>query len=126
MFGIFAGIALLLSAVGLYAVTAYAVAQHTQEIGIRSALGAQGSHIVWLFLRRACVHVGAGLALGIAGALGVGAIFEAGDLLVQVDGRDPVTIGSIALLLLGVSLIASLWPLRRAIRLDPVAALRND
>jgi predicted permease len=126
MFGIFAGIALLLSALGLYAVTAYAVAQRTQEIGIRSALGAQGSQIVWLFLRRACVHVGAGLALGIAGALGVGAIFEAADLLVQVDGRDPVTIGSITVLLLGVSFAASLWPLRHAIRLDPVAALRND
>lgn len=126
MFAIFALIALILSAVGLYAVTAYSVTQRTQEIGVRTALGAQSPQVMWLFLRRALVHLGIGLALGIAGAVGVGKIFESAELLVQVDGGDPLTIGAIALLLIAVSLTASLWPARRATRLDPVAALRGE
>ena len=126
MFGIFALAALLLSAIGLYAVTAYSVNQRTQEIGVRTALGAQSNQVVWLFFRRALVHLAIGLTLGIAGAFGVGAIFEASQLLVQINGRDPITIGSIALILLVVSLTASLLPARRATRLDPVAALRRE
>jgi putative ABC transport system permease protein len=126
MFAIFALIALVLSAVGLYAVTAYSVTQRTQEIGIRSALGAQSGQVMWLFVRRAFIHMGIGLTLGIAAALGVGSIFESADLLVQINGRDPITIGSIALLLAIVSLAASTWPARRATQLDPLVALRRD
>jgi putative ABC transport system permease protein len=126
MFAFFAFIALMLSAVGLYAVTAYAVTQRTQEIGIRSALGAQSGQVMWLFVRRALVHMAIGLTLGIAAALGVGSVFESADLLVQINGRDPVTIGSIALLLATVSLLASIWPARRATHLDPLVALRRD
>jgi putative ABC transport system permease protein len=126
MFGIFALAALLLSAIGLYAVTAYSVNQRTQEIGVRTALGAQSTQVVWLFFRRALIHLSIGLTLGIAGAFGVGAIFESAQLLIQVNGRDPITIGSIALILLVVSLAASLLPARRATRLDPVAALRRE
>jgi putative ABC transport system permease protein len=126
MFAMFALIALVLSAVGLYAVTAYSVTQRTQEIGIRSALGARSGQVMWLFVRRAFIHMGIGLTLGIAAALGVGRVFEAADLLVQINGRDPVTIGAIALLLGVVSLAASTWPARRATQLDPLVALRRD
>ena len=125
MFALFAAGALLLSAIGLYAVTSYSVRQRTQEIGIRTALGAQSSQVAWLFVRRAITHLAIGLTIGVAGAIGVGSIFEAADLLVHINGRDPLTIGSIALLLIVVSLTASLWPALRATRLDPVVALRQ-
>ena len=126
MFAMFAAIALVLSAVGLYAVTAYAVTQRTQEIGVRTALGAESKQVMWLFLRRAFVQLAIGLTLGVAGAFGVGKLFESSDLLVQVNGRDPITILSIAGLLTVISLFACVWPARRATRLDPVAAIRGD
>lgn len=126
MFAIFAFIALALSAVGLYAVTAYSVTQRTQEIGVRTALGAASSQVMWLFLRRSIIQLAIGLTIGIAGAFGVGKIFESTELLVQTTGRDPVTIGSIAVLLTAVSLAACVWPARRATQLDPLVALRRD
>ena len=126
MFAIFAFIALALSAVGLYAVTAYAVSQRTQEIGVRMALGAQGNEVAWLFLKRSFVQLGIGLTLGIAGAFGVGTLFASTQLLVQNRAGDPITIGGIALLLLIVASIACFLPARRATRLDPLVALRRD
>ncbi len=126
MFAIFALIALTLSAVGLYAVTAYAVSQRTQEIGLRMALGAQRDQVAWLFLRRSFIQLAIGLTLGVAGAFGVGALFSSTDLLVQNSGRDPITIGGIALLLALVAIAASVVPARRATRLDPMLALRRD
>ena len=126
MFGIFALIALTLSAVGLYAVTAYAVSQRTQEIGIRMALGAQGNQVSWLFLRRSFVQLAIGLMLGVAGAFGVGQLFASTQLLVQNSGRDPITIGGIALLLAAVASAASVLPAKRATRLDPLIALRRE
>jgi putative ABC transport system permease protein len=126
MFAIFALIALTLSAVGLYAVTAYAVSQRTQEIGIRMALGAQRNDVSWLFFRRTFNQIGIGLSLGIAGALGVGYLFATTDLLVQNTGVDPITIGGVTLLLAVVSVVASVVPARRAARLDPLIALRRD
>ena len=126
MFGIFAVIALTLSAVGLYAVTAYAVSQRTQEIGIRMALGAQSQQVSWLFLRRSFVQLAIGLTLGVAGAFGVGQLFQSGQLLVQNTGRDPITIGFIATLLAVVAAAASVLPAKRATRLDPLIALRRD
>jgi putative ABC transport system permease protein len=126
MFAIFALIALTLSAVGLYAVTAYAVSQRTQEIGLRMALGAQRDQVAWLFLRRSFIQLAIGLTLGVAGAFGVGALFSSTDLLVQNSGRDPITIGGIALLLALVAIAASVLPARRATRLDPMLALRRD
>ena len=126
MFGIFALIALTLSAVGLYAVTAYAVSQRTQEIGIRMALGAQSKQVSWLFLRRSFVQLAIGLALGVAGAFGVGQLFQSGQLLVQNSGSDPITIGGIATLLAVVAVAASVLPAKRATRLDPLIALRRD
>jgi predicted permease len=126
MFAIFAFIALALSAVGLYAVTAYAVSQRTQEIGVRMALGAQGNEVAWLFLRRSLIQLGIGLTLGIAGAFGVGTLFSRTQLLIQNRAGDPITIGGIALLLLIVASIACFLPARRATRLDPLVALRHD
>jgi putative ABC transport system permease protein len=124
MFAIFAGIALVLSAVGLYAVTAYSVTQRTAEIGVRRALGAQSTDVIWLVLRRGLMQLAIGLPLGIAGAFGVGRLLQS--LLVQTSARDPVTIGAIALLMMSVSIAACLWPARRATRLDPVVALRYE
>ena len=126
MFAIFAVIALLLSAVGLYAVTAYAVSQRTQEIGVRMALGAQGNEVAWLFLRRSFVQIAIGLVIGIAGAFGVGTLFQQTQLLVQNRAGDPITIGGIALLLAAVASIACVVPAKRATKLDPLIALRRD
>jgi predicted permease len=124
MFTIFAGIALVLSAVGLYAVTAYSVTQRTAEIGVRMALGAQANQVVWLILRRSLVQLAIAVPIGIAGAFGVGKLLQS--VIVKTDGRDPLTIGAIALLMIVVSFAACLWPARRAMRLDPVTALRYE
>jgi putative ABC transport system permease protein len=126
MFAIFALIALVLSAVGLYAVTAYAVSQRTQEIGVRMALGAQSHEVAWLFLRRALSQLAIGLTLGIAGAFGVGLLFSQTELLVQNSAGDPITLGGIALLLAAVAGLACVVPAQRATRLDPLVALRRD
>ena len=126
MFAIFAFIALTRSAVGLYAVTAYAVSQRTQEIGIRMALGAQGNQVSWLFLRRSFVQLAIGLTLGVAGAFGVGQLFSSTNLLIQTSSRDPITIGGIAMLLAVVAIAASVLPAKRATKLDPLHALRRD
>jgi predicted permease len=126
MFAIFALIALVLSAVGLYAVTAYAVSQRTQEIGVRMALGAQGNEVAWLFLRRSMVQLAIGLSLGVIGAYGVGSFFQSTQLLVQNRAGDPITIGGIALVLALVASIACFLPAKRATRLDPLIALRRD
>jgi predicted permease len=124
MFAFFAFIALLLSAVGLYAVTAYSVTQRTQEVGVRMALGAQTSQVLWLFVRRALVHLAIGLVLGLAGAVGVGRLLQG--LLVRTSSSDPITLGSIVLVLIAVAIAACMWPARRATRLDPVVALRYE
>jgi len=126
MFATFAAIALVLSAVGLYAVTAYSVTQRTQEVGVRMALGAQPQQVIWLFLRRACVQLAIGLTLGAAGAIGMGTLLEKTTLLVQTSGQDPVTLLSITALLAAVAIAACLWPARRATRLDPLVALRHE
>ena len=123
MFAMFATIALVLSAVGLYAITAYSVAQRTQEIGVRMALGAQAPQVWWLVIRRSLVQLAAGLAIGIAGAFGVGALLRS---IVLGSANDPLTLAAIATLFVGVSLAACFWPARRATRLDPVSALRYE
>src|SRR5438094_7288928 len=124
MFAIFALIALALSAVGLYAVTAHSVAQRTQEIGVRMALGAQAPQVWWLIVRRGLVQLAIGLPIGLAGAFGVGTLLQS--VVVQTSAHDPATLTSIVTLLIVVSVAASFWPARRATRLSPVTALRND
>ncbi|HEU4993507.1 MAG TPA: ABC transporter permease [Gemmatimonadaceae bacterium] len=124
MFSLFAGIALILAAVGLYAVTAYAVTQHTREIGVRVVLGAAPAQVIALFLRRGAVQLGIGLVIGVAGAFGVGRLLQA--LLVQTSPRDPLTLVSIVALLTIVAVVACIVPARRATRLDPLHALRHE
>ncbi|MGH9204482.1 MAG: FtsX-like permease family protein, partial [Vicinamibacterales bacterium] len=124
MFAIFAVIALMLATVGLYAVMAYSVTQRTREIGVRVALGAQAKQVRWLVARQALVQLGIGLALGMAGAFGVGQLLES--VVVGISPTDPLTLTSVAALLMLVSIGACLIPARRATRLDPVTALRAE
>jgi ABC-type antimicrobial peptide transport system permease subunit len=124
MFTAFAVIALVLAGVGLYAVTAYLVTQHTRDIGVRMVLGAQPSQVIWVFLRRAFVQLGIGLAIGLAAAFGVGRLLQT--LLVQTSPSDPVTLISVVVLVTVVAVAACIGPARRATRLDPLVALRHE
>jgi putative ABC transport system permease protein len=124
MFMVFAGIALVVAAVGLYAVTAYAVTQHTREIGVRLALGAQPGPVIWLFLKRSLGHLAIGVAIGLGAAVALGRVLQS--FLVQTSTHDPLTLLSIVVLLTVVAIAACLGPARRATRLDPLLALRHD
>ena len=110
MFATFAWIAMVLSAVGLYAVTAYSVTQRRQEVGVRMALGAQRGDIVWLFTRRAFVSLSVGLVAGIAGAFAIGPLLRA--FLVQTSPGDPVTLAAVAGVLVVVAAVASVFGYR--------------
>ncbi len=122
MFLAFAVIAIVLAAVGLYSVTAYSVAQRTQEIGIRMALGADVDQVRWLVLRRGIAQLAVGLCLGLAGAIGTGRLLQG--MLVGTEPADVLTLVTISSVLSGVAVMACFWPARRATRLDPVKALR--
>jgi predicted permease len=122
MFGLFALAALGLAMIGLYAVTAFAAAQRNRELGIRLALGARARHVWWLVTRRAAIQLAVGVMVGLAGAVGVGQLLQ-GTLNV---GRDPVVLVGVPVLLVLVALAACMGPARRAMRLDPVAALRAE
>jgi predicted permease len=124
MFAVFAVLALVLAAVGLYAVTAYAVTQHTRDIGVRMVLGAQPGQVIWLFLRQSMLQLAIGLTIGLAAAFAAGRVLAS--FLVQTSTRDPVTMVSIVALLTVVAFAASVGPARRATRLDPLDALRHD
>jgi putative ABC transport system permease protein len=124
MFAVFAFVALLLATVGLYAVTAYAAAQRTREIGVRVALGAQAKHIWWLVTRSAAWQLAIGLSIGMVGATGIGQLLRS--VLIGTSAMDPVTLFAVAGLLAVVGLSACLLPARRAMRLDPAAVLRYD
>jgi predicted permease len=124
LFVVFAFISLVLSAVGLYAVTAYSVAQRTQEIGVRIALGARQEQVSWLILRRGLIQLGAGLAIGLVGAYFASGVLR--QMLVQMTPTDPITFVGITTLVLVVTVTACLLPARRAMRVDPVVALRAE
>ncbi|HVZ24226.1 MAG TPA: ABC transporter permease [Vicinamibacterales bacterium] len=124
MFGVFAAIALVLAAVGLYAVTAYAVTQHTRDIGVRMVLGARPLGVIWYFLRRSLVQLAIGAAAGLAAAVAVGRVLQS--FLVQTSAHDPLTLGAIVALLAAVAMTACVVPAWRAARLDPLAAIRHD
>jgi predicted permease len=124
LFAIFAFIALMMSAVGLYAVMAYSVTQRTAEIGVRMALGADAREVSWLILRRGLVQMGLGLGTGLVAAFFLAKVM--GTLLVQVTPNDPLTFGAITAILAGVALAACVFPARRATRVDPLVALRTE
>jgi len=117
-------IALVLSTLGLYAATAYAAAQRTREIGIRVALGSRPLEIGWLVAARSARQLAVGLSIGMAGALALNQMMRG--LLVGVGATDFVTLAGVALLLMLVTGVASAVPATRAMRLNPIAVLRND
>ena len=121
MMGIFAGLALLLAAVGLYGVMAYSVTTRTPEIGLRVALGARRRSVVGLILRQALALVALGLVLGTAGALALARTL--GGLLHEVSPFDPATYATVLGLLAAVALAATILPGRQAVRIDPKVAL---
>jgi putative ABC transport system permease protein len=124
LLAVLAVLALLLAAVGVYGVLAYSVAQRTSEIGIRVALGAQTSDVLGMVLHRTLVLVSSGIASGTAAALGLTRIL--GKFLFQVRPTDPATFAAVALILACAALAASSLPARRAMRVDPMVALRHE
>jgi ABC-type antimicrobial peptide transport system permease subunit len=123
MFTIFAAIALLMASVGLYAVTAFAVAQRTREIGLRIALGAGVRQVWWLATRRASLQVIAGLAVGLTGSVAVLQLLPL--QLVRTEGNHSTTLAIVTALLVVIAFVACLIPARRALAVDPVQTLRE-
>jgi predicted permease len=122
--GFFGLAAAILVCLGLYGLTAYEVSRRTAEMGVRIALGAQRRDVLRLVLHRSMALVGAGLAIGLAAALGLGRLVES--LLFGVRGTDAVTLLLAASMLLAAGLAAAYWPARRAARLDPMASLKYE
>jgi predicted permease len=124
LFAAFAAVALLLAAVGIYAVMAFAVSQRTQEIGLRLALGSGKGRVISLILRDASVLAVTGLVLGLAGAAIIGRTMRS--TLYEVGAMDLWVLASVAIILLMTALLASYLPARRAASIDPMQALRTE
>jgi putative ABC transport system permease protein len=124
LMSVFAGIALMLAGVGLYAVMAYAVSHRAHEIGVRMALGARSRDILWLITGRGLKMTLTGLALGMVGAFALTRVME--PLLYGVTATDPLTFVMISLALAGAALLACWIPARRATKVDPMIALRCE
>jgi len=124
MLAVFGVLALALAAVGIYGVLAYTVTQRTREIGIRMALGAGRRDVLGLVMRQGILLAGGGLVVGVALALGAARLL--GSLLFGVSATDGVTYGAVAVVLLAVALLACLVPALRAMRVDPMKALRYE
>ena len=124
LFASFAVVALLLAAVGIYGLMAFAVAQRTNEIGLRLALGATRVHVIWLILREASLLAALGLGIGLVGSVLVGRTMRS--TLYGVGAMDLSVIVSVGMILFVTALFASYLPARRAARIDPMKALRTD
>jgi putative ABC transport system permease protein len=124
LFTTFGAIALLLASVGLYGVTSYAASQRTHEIGIRVALGATRRHVTWHIAAAAVRQVVVALTLGLAGAAALTRLLSS--QLVDVSPNDPATFAGVAVVLTATAIAGCLLPVRRALRVNPVEALRHE
>jgi ABC-type antimicrobial peptide transport system permease subunit len=120
----FAALALIIACVGLYGLMAYAVSRRTNEIGIRMALGAQRSRIVWMVLREAMALCAAGLAVGLVAGRSAASVIQS--FLFGMKPADPAALGGSLVLLAAAALLAGYAPAWRAARIDPMAALRHE
>jgi predicted permease len=124
MLGIFGALAILLASLGLYAVVAFAAARRTKEIGIRVALGASPSHVIRLVVREGMTLVAVGVGIGFVLAAALSR--PLGAYLYGLDGLDPITFAWVAAVMTGTALVANYLPARRAVRVDPLTAIRYE
>jgi len=123
LFAVFSFLGLVLAATGLYSVVSYSVNQRNQEMGIRMAMGAQRTDIIKLVLRSVATTVGVGMIVGLVASVALNKVVSH---WVQSSSRDPLTLLAVAIILVGIALLACLWPARRAANLDPMKALRTE
>ena len=124
MLGAFATLALLLAVVGVYSVLSHLVAQGTHDIGVRMAIGAQRPHILLMVMRQGLSLMGAGIVIGLIGAASLTRLLAS--LLFGVSATDVLTFATVPLILIATAVAASYLPARRATRVDPVVALRDE
>jgi putative ABC transport system permease protein len=124
LLGLFAGLALLLAGVGIYGMISYNMSARTREVGIRMALGARGRDVIGLVLKQGVSLAGIGVAIGLLASLAMTRLMKG--LLFGVSAHDPLTFSAIMVLLLGVAWLACWLPARRATKVDPLVALRNE
>ncbi|HEY1343070.1 MAG TPA: FtsX-like permease family protein, partial [Bryobacteraceae bacterium] len=120
----FAALAVLIACVGLYGMMAHSVARRTNEIGLRMALGADRRRLVWMVLREVAIMAIAGLAIGLPVALALSKLV--GSFLFQMKPNDPLAMTAAAAILVAAALLAGYAPARRASRIDPWTALRDE
>jgi putative ABC transport system permease protein len=120
----FAGLAVVLAAVGVFGVISYSVTRRTHEIGIRMALGADRGDVLRLVMKQALLMTSLGLVIGLGGAYGLSRFLES--QLHEIEPTDPATFAVVAVILAAVALLASLLPAWRATRVNPIAALRHE
>jgi putative ABC transport system permease protein len=124
MFAVFASLALILAAIGIYGVLSYSVSQRTRELGIRLALGAQTSDVLWLVIGQGMKLALLGVTLGLAASFALARLVAS--MLFGITSHDPATFSVVCAVLIGVGLLACYLPARRAARVNPIEALRVE